>query len=46
MLTKIKTSYKEYPNAFKVLVLSTFIDRFGFFLITILNLVMIEQQKI
>ena len=32
MLTKIKNSYKEYPNAFKVLVLSTFIDRLGFFL--------------
>ncbi len=32
MLTKIKNSYKEYPNPFKVLVLSTFIDRLGFFL--------------
>jgi MFS family permease len=32
MLTKIKNSYKEYPNAFKVLVFSTFIDRLGFFL--------------
>ena len=32
MLTKIKNGYKEYPNAFKVLVLSTFIDRLGFFL--------------
>ncbi|TKJ24026.1 MAG: hypothetical protein CEE42_11465 [Promethearchaeota archaeon Loki_b31] len=33
MLTKIKNSYKEYPNAFKVLVLATFIDRFGSFLL-------------
>jgi len=32
MLTKFKNSYKEYPNPFKVLVLSTFIDRLGFFL--------------
>ncbi len=33
MLTKIKNGYKEYPNAFKVLVLATFIDRFGSFLL-------------
>jgi len=33
MLTKIKSSYKEYPNPFKVLVLATFIDRFGSFLL-------------
>jgi len=33
MLTKIKNGYKEYPNTFKVLVLATFIDRFGSFLL-------------
>ncbi len=33
MLTKIKTNYKEYPGTFKVLVLATFIDRFGSFLL-------------
>ena len=33
MLTKIKNGYKEYPNTFKVLVLATFIDRFGGFLL-------------
>jgi len=33
MLTKIKTIYKEYPGTFKVLVLATFIDRFGGFLL-------------
>ena len=33
MFTKIKNSYKEYPNPFKVLVLATFIDRFGSFLL-------------
>lgn len=33
MFTKIKSSYKEYPNPFKVLVLATFIDRFGSFLL-------------
>jgi len=32
MLEKIKVAYKEYPSAFKVLVLATFIDRMGFFL--------------
>ena len=33
MLTKFKTSYKEYPKTFKVLVLATFIDRLGGFLL-------------
>ena len=33
MFTKIKNSYKEYPNPFKVLILATFIDRFGSFLL-------------
>lgn len=33
MLTKIKTSYKEYPNAFKVLVLASFIDMLGGFVL-------------
>ena len=33
MFTKIKNSYKEYPNPFKVLVLATFIDRMGGFLL-------------
>jgi MFS family permease len=33
MLTKIKSRFKEYPNPFKVLVLATFIDRFGGFLL-------------
>ncbi len=33
MLTKNKNGFKEYPNAFKVLVLATFIDRFGSFLL-------------
>ena len=32
MFTKFKRSYKEYPGPFKVLVLATFIDRMGFFL--------------
>lgn len=32
MFTKFKKGYKEYPNTFKVLVLATFIDRLGFFL--------------
>jgi MFS family permease len=33
MLTKIKQNYKEYPKPFKVLVLATFIDRLGGFLL-------------
>ena len=33
MFTKIKRGYKEYPKPFKVLVLATFIDRFGSFLL-------------
>jgi len=33
MLTKTKQRFKEYPNPFKVLVLATFIDRFGSFLL-------------
>jgi len=33
MLTKIKSGYKEYPGTFKVLVLATFIDRLGGFLL-------------
>ncbi len=33
MLTKIKSRFKEYPNPFKVLILATFIDRFGGFLL-------------
>jgi len=33
MLTKIKAGYKEYPKPFKVLVLATFIDRLGGFLL-------------
>jgi len=33
MLTKIKGRFKEYPNPFKVLVLATFIDRLGGFLL-------------
>ena len=33
MLTKFKRSYKEYPGPFKVLVLATFIDRLGAFLL-------------
>jgi MFS family permease len=33
MLTKTKQRYKEYPNPFKVLVLATFIDRLGGFLL-------------
>ncbi len=32
MFTKFKRSYNEYPGTFKVLVLATFIDRMGFFL--------------
>jgi len=32
MFTKFKRSYKEYPGTFKVLVLATFIDRMGYFL--------------
>lgn len=33
MLTKIRFAYKEYPNAFKVLTLATFIDMLGSFLL-------------
>ena len=33
MFTKFKRSYNEYPGTFKVLVLATFIDRMGFFLL-------------
>ena len=33
MFTKIKSSYKEYPKAFKVLVLASFIDMLGGFLL-------------
>ena len=33
MFTRIKSAYKEYPNAFKVLVLATFIDRLGAFIL-------------
>ncbi len=33
MFTKIKTTYREYPNAFKVLTLATFIDMLGSFLL-------------
>ena len=33
MLTKFKRSYKEYPGPYKVLVLATFIDRLGAFLL-------------
>jgi MFS family permease len=33
MFTKIKRGYKEYPKPFKVLVLATFIDRLGGFLL-------------
>ena len=33
MFTKIKSLYKEYPAAFKVLVLATFIDRLGGFIL-------------
>ncbi|MFX0041519.1 MAG: MDR family MFS transporter [Candidatus Hodarchaeota archaeon] len=33
MFTKIKSTAKEYPDAFKVLVLATFIDRLGAFLL-------------
>ncbi|MFX0075853.1 MAG: MDR family MFS transporter [Candidatus Hermodarchaeota archaeon] len=33
MFTKIRSTYKEYPNAFKVLVLATFIDRLGAFIL-------------
>jgi hypothetical protein len=29
MLGKIKTTYEEYPNAFKVLILASFIDMLG-----------------
>jgi len=32
MFTKFKSSYNEYPGTFKVLVLATFIDRMGFYL--------------
>ena len=32
MFTKFKSSYNQYPGTFKVLVLATFIDRMGFFL--------------
>ena len=33
MFTKIKRVYNEYPNAFKVLTLSTFIDMLGSFIL-------------
>ena len=33
MFTKIKSAYNEYPNAFKVLTLATFIDMLGSFLL-------------
>ncbi|MFX1494607.1 MAG: MDR family MFS transporter [Promethearchaeota archaeon] len=33
MFSKIKRIYNEYPNPFKVLLLATFIDRFGGFLL-------------
>jgi len=33
MFTKFKRLYNEYPNAFKVLTLATFIDRLGGFLL-------------
>ena len=33
MFTKIKSTFKEYPAAFKVLTLATFIDRLGNFLL-------------
>ena len=33
MFTKIKSTYKEYPKEFKVLVLATFIDRLGAFIL-------------
>ncbi len=33
MFTKIKNSYKEYPSTFKVLVLASFIDMLGGFLL-------------
>jgi len=33
MFTKIKSTYREYPDAFKVLVLATFIDRLGAFIL-------------
>jgi MFS family permease len=33
MFTKIKNTFREYPKAFKVLVLATFIDRLGGFLL-------------
>jgi MFS family permease len=33
MFTKIRLAYKEYPNAFKVLTLATFIDMLGSFLL-------------
>ncbi|MFX1567273.1 MAG: MDR family MFS transporter [Promethearchaeota archaeon] len=33
MFKKIKSTYREYPNAFKVLILATFIDRLGAFIL-------------
>ena len=33
MFTKIKSTFREYPDAFKVLVLATFIDRLGAFIL-------------
>ncbi len=33
MFKKVKSMYKEYPDAFKVLVLATFIDRLGSFIL-------------
>ena len=33
MFTKIKNTYNEYPNAFKVLTLATFIDMLGTFIL-------------
>ncbi|MHA2287804.1 MAG: MDR family MFS transporter [Promethearchaeota archaeon] len=33
MFTKIRSTYKEYPKEFKVLVMATFIDRLGAFIL-------------
>ena len=44
MFTKIKRGYKEYPKPFKVLVLATFIDRLGgFLLFPFFSLYLIER---
>ncbi len=44
MFTKIKREYREYPNPFKVLVLATFIDRLGgFLLFPFFSLYLIER---